>query len=76
MKVIIKNKTAKEEHKEEGANITKSLSSFDVLQKKSRNRRVAFSKGRGIYTSKDGHKEVKVGEAPKKVKISKTSYKI
>ncbi len=76
MKVIIRNKTAREAKKEEGDNITKSLSSFDVLRKRSRTRRVAFSKGRGIYTSKDGQSEVRVGEAPKKVRITKKTYKI
>lgn len=66
MRVIIRKGTGRQADNEEGANITKSLSSFNVLQKKSRNRRVTFLKGRAIYAAKDGDPEVKIGDAPKK----------
>lgn len=60
----------------DGANIQKSLSSFDVLNKKSKGRVVAYSDKNNICLLKEaGTKEI-LHSAPKKIIIETTVYKL
>lgn len=60
----------------DGANIKKSLVSFNVLRTHKRGRIVPFSKGNKIYIVNEKGTKTEVETIPDKVYLEKTVYKL